>query len=69
MIPWLIFAVVAVPLVVVGFMVSRRRTQAAERPAPGDAQALTEQEVAEAESYEAKWRQEDEERYHRERLP
>lgn len=69
MIPWLIFAVVAVPLVVVGFMVSRRRTQAAERPARGDAQALTEQEVAEAESYEAKWRQEDEERYHRERLP
>ena len=69
MIPWLIFAVVAVPLVVVGFMVSRRRTQAAERPTRGDAQALTEQEVAEVESYEAKWRQEDEERYHRERLP
>jgi hypothetical protein len=68
-IPWLIFAVVAVPLVVVGFIVSRRRKEDAERPVRGDAQALTEQEVAEAESYEAKWREEDEERYHRDRLP
>ena len=69
MIPWLIFAVVAVPLVVVGFIVSRRRKEDAERPTRGDVQALTEQEVAEAESYEAKWREQDEERYHRDRLP
>jgi hypothetical protein len=68
-IPWLIFALVAVPLVVVGFVASRRRTEAGEHPASGDAQGLTEQEVAEAESYEEKWREEDEERYHRERLP
>jgi hypothetical protein len=67
--PWLILAIVAVPLVVVGFVASRRRTEAGERPASNDAQGLTEQEVAEAESYEAKWREQDEERFHRERLP
>jgi hypothetical protein len=70
-IPWLIFAVVVVPLVVVAFVVSRRRTVAAEHPATEDAQAraLTEQEFADAEAYEAKWREEDKERYHQERIP
>jgi hypothetical protein len=70
-IPWLIFAVVLVPLVVVGFMASRRRTVASEHPASEDAEARarTEQEFAEAEAYEAKWREEDKERYHQERLP
>jgi cytochrome c oxidase assembly factor CtaG len=69
--PWIIFALVAVPLVVVGFVATRRRTRAGEHPAGEDAQAtaLTEQEFAEAEAYEAKWREEDEERYHEERLP
>ena len=32
-------------------------------------QELTEQELAEAEAYEAKWRDEDEKRYREERLP
>jgi hypothetical protein len=70
-IPWLIFALVAVPLVVVGFVATRRKTVAGEHPAGEDAQAraLTEQEFAEAEAYEAKWREEDKERYHEERLP
>jgi len=70
-IPWIIFAAVAVPLVVVGFVATRRKTRAGERPASEDAQARarTEQEFAEAEAYEAKWREEDEERFHRERLP
>jgi len=70
-IPWLIFALVAVPLVVVGFVAARRRTVASEHPASEDAQekALTEQEFAEAEAYEAKWREEDKERYRQERLP
>jgi len=70
-IPWLIFALVVVPLVVVAFVASRRRTAAGEHPANEDAQAraLTEQEFAEAEAYEAKWREKDEERYHEERLP
>jgi hypothetical protein len=70
-IPWIVFALVAVPLVVVGFMATRRRTVAGEHPASEDARAraLTEQEFAEAEAYEAKWREEDKERYHQERLP
>jgi hypothetical protein len=68
-IPWLIMALIAVPLVVVAFVASRRRTEAGEHPVGKDAQGLTDEEVAEAESYEAKWREEDEERYHRERLP
>jgi cytochrome c oxidase assembly factor CtaG len=71
MFPWIIFALVAVPLVVVGFVATRRKTVAGEHPASEDAneKALTEQEFAEAEAYEAKWREKDEERYHEERLP
>jgi hypothetical protein len=64
-------ALVAVPLVVVGFLATRRRTIAGEHPASEDARARarTEQEFAEAEAYEAKWREKDIERYHQERLP
>ncbi len=71
MVPWIIFAVVVVPLVVVGFAASRRRTAAGERPATEDAEARaeTEREFAAAEAYEEKWREEDKERYHQERLP
>ena len=70
-IPWIVFALVAVPLVVVGFVATRRRKVAGEHPANEDAgaRALTEQEFAEAEAYDAKWREEDKERYHEERLP
>jgi hypothetical protein len=70
-IPWIIFALVLVPLVVVSFVVTRRRTAAGEHPASEDAQAeaRTEQEFAEAEAYDAKWREEDKERFHQERLP
>jgi len=70
-IPWIIFAVVVVPLVVVGFVATRRRTVAGEHPAGEDAQeqARIEQEFAEAEAYEAKWRADDEKKYHQERLP
>ena len=69
MIPWIVFALVAVPLVVVGFVATRRRTAAGEHPVGEDAQALTEQEFAEAEAFEAKWREEDKEKYRQERLP
>ena len=71
MIPWLIFALVAVPLVVFGFVASRRRTVAGEHPVGEDAaaRALTEQEFAEAEAYEDKWREEDKEKYRQEFLP
>ena len=70
MIPWIIMAVVAVGFVVVG-LAARRRTVAAEHPASEDAEAraLTEQEFAEAEAYEAKWREEDKEKFRQERLP
>ena len=71
MIPWSIIALVAVPLVAVAFLASRRRTVAGEHPASEDAQtrARTEQEFAEAEAYEEKWREKDKERYHQERFP
>jgi len=70
-IPWLIFAAVVVPLVVVGYAASRRRTAAGEHPANEDAQAKaeTEREFAAAEAYEEKWREEDKEKYRQERLP
>ena len=71
MIPWIIFALVVAPLVVVAFVASRRRTAAGEHPANEDAEAkaLTEQEFAEAEAYEAKWLEEDKTRHDKERLP
>ena len=70
MIPWLIFAVVAVPLVVIGFASIRRRNEVAEHPATEDAadQARTEREFAEAEAYEEQWREENKD-HHRERFP
>jgi hypothetical protein len=70
-IPWLIFALVVVPLVVAVFVAARRRTVAFERPANEDAQARarTEDEFAEAEAYQAKWREEDKARYDKERFP
>ena len=68
MIPWLIFAVIVVPLVVIGFAATRRRTAAGEHPAGEDAEE-TEREFAAAEAYEEKWREQDKERYREERLP
>jgi hypothetical protein len=70
-IPWLIVGLVIVPLLVFTFVVSRRRTSAFEQPAREDAQARaeTEREFAEAEAYQAKWREEDKDRYHQERIP
>jgi hypothetical protein len=70
-IPWIVIALVAVPLVAGGFLATRRRTVASEHPSDEDAQARarTEREFAEAEAYEAKWREEDKERYHQKRLP
>ena len=59
MIPWLVIALVLVPLVLVGFASMRRRTTAAEHPVTEDAaaRARTEREFAEAETYEAQWRE------------
>jgi hypothetical protein len=70
-IPWIIVAVVVVPLVVVAFVVSRRQTRAGETSAHETEKsgARTEHDFADAEAYEAKWHEEDKERFHRERLP
>ena len=71
MIPWLIFAVIVVPLLIVVFAVARRRTAEGEHPAGEDApsQAEIDREFAAAEAYEAEWREEDKKRYREERLP
>jgi hypothetical protein len=70
-IPWIIIALVVVPLVVIGFVSTRRQTVAGEHPAGEDAEARArmEQEFAEADAYDAKWREEDKERHRQERLP
>jgi hypothetical protein len=65
-IPWIIFAVVVVPLVVVGFVATRRRTVAGEHPAGEDVQARAR---TEEEFDEAEWREKDKERYRQEDLP
>ena len=53
-------ALIAVPLVLIAFATLRRRTTAFEQPASedADARARTEREFAEAEAYEAQWREE-----------
>ena len=71
MIPWLIVALVLVPLLVVAFVASRRKTNAFEHPTSENPQpeTLTDQEFADAEAYQEKWREEDKARYHEEHLP
>jgi hypothetical protein len=64
-IPWLIFAVVVVPLVVLAYVLTRRKSAAT----PEMVDAETEREFAAAEAFEAEWHKADEERYHNERLP
>jgi hypothetical protein len=70
-IPWLIFALVVVPLVVIAFAAARRRTTAGEHRAGEDAgeRAEIEREFADAEAYEAKWHEQDKKEYRQERLP
>jgi hypothetical protein len=70
-IPWLIFALVVIPLVVIAFVAARRRTAAGEHPANESAEdkARMEQEFAEADAYEEEWRKQDRERYRQERFP
>jgi hypothetical protein len=65
-IPWLIFAVVVVPLAVLAFVVTRRKSGQAEPKVDGPE---TEREFAAAEAYQAEWHKADEERFHKERLP
>jgi hypothetical protein len=62
-------AVVVVPLVVIAFMAMRRKSAAGELPASDDAKAEMDREFAAAEAYEAEWREQDKEKFHKERLP
>jgi len=71
MIPWIIFGLVLVPLLIVAFVAVRRRTDAAEHPA-GETdthKAELEKEFADAEAYQEKWREEDKPRHDQERIP
>jgi hypothetical protein len=60
--PWIILAAVAVPILIAAFVVARRRTVSGEHPAGQTAaeQARIEQEFADAEAYQEKWRAEEE---------
>jgi len=72
MIPWIIVAVVLVPLVVIAFVVTRRNTAAGELAGAGEDDAAherAESEFAAAEAYEKQWHEADKERFHQERLP
>ena len=68
MFPWILFGLIAVPLVVIAFAASRRRTEAGEKVDPKEQQEL-EKEFADADAYQAKWHEQDKERYREERLP
>jgi hypothetical protein len=70
-IPWIIIAVVAVPLLAIGYLAMRRNMAESDLPADGDAnaRARAERELADAEAFEATWHEEDKERFHQERLP
>ena len=59
MLPWIILAAIAVPLLVIAFAATRRSKAAGEHPVPEDARTRerTEQEFAEAEAYQ--WREEE----------
>jgi type III secretory pathway component EscV len=58
--PVIIFVAVAVPILVIGFLVTRRSTAAGEHPAAESAadRARTEEEFEEAERYQEQWREE-----------
>ena len=65
MIPWIILAVVVVPLVVIAFAATRRKSASAP---PYDDPKVARQ-FEEAEKYEAEWHEKDADLFHDERLP
>jgi len=71
MLPVLIFALVALPLLVIGFVVVRRKSAEGEHPSnETDAdRARTEHEFEEAEQYQEDWREQNHEHLREERLP
>jgi hypothetical protein len=72
--PIIIFAAVAVPLVVLAFLANRRRTAAGEHEPTGDAAADAEtqqeyeDEFEKAEEYQEQWRKEQHEQHPDDRL-
>jgi uncharacterized membrane protein len=64
-IPWLIFGLVLVPVLIIAFVAARRRTRAGEHPTGETAadRAELEKEFAEAEAYQEQHRAEDRARY------
>jgi flagellar biosynthesis/type III secretory pathway M-ring protein FliF/YscJ len=69
--PVVIFVAVAIPLLVVGFIVVRQRTAQGEHPSTEtDAdRERTEHEFDEAEQYQEEWREQNHEQLREERLP
>jgi hypothetical protein len=65
MLPVIIIACVAIPVLVIAFTASRRTTEAGEHVAGEDdaARARNEQEFAAAEAFQAEWRKDDEEQH------
>ena len=61
MLPWIILACVAVPVLVAAFAVSQRKTKSGEHPVGETAadQARVEQEFEDAEAFQEKWREEE----------
>ena len=71
MIPWLIFAVIVVPLAVAAFFRARASNRAVERLAESDpaTQARNEAAFAAAEAYEERWREEHHAELESKRIP
>jgi uncharacterized membrane protein len=69
--PVIIFAVVAIPLLVIGFLVVSRNRRSGEHPtAETDAdRERTEREFAEAEEYQEEWREQTHDEVRDERFP
>ena len=59
--PVVIFAVIAIPLLVLAFRATRRSKQQGEHPVPEDdaTRQRTEDEFAAAEAYQEEWREEE----------
>jgi uncharacterized membrane protein len=70
-IPWIIVAVVAVPILVIAFNAMRKKDAAGEHPA-GETEAdrdRTEEEFAESERYQEEWRKEHRQEHDETMLP
>ena len=71
MLPIIIIAVVAIPILVIAFAAARKRNVAGEHPAGEDEadRVRTEQEFEDAERYQEEWREEQHKHPHDDPLP